>query len=229
MEVLRCCARGGNPQAVDADYLAGVGVVDERLGLASPGHGGPQGRIRCDHGAGGIHRIAALLEDLRARGRRERLAGDRHPVPCVQRRLLGAALRLRCAENDAGAHQRDQRGQRAAHESANACSLRLAFVRSRMTPPDCRGWIWRGAYHMADFRAAHIAMRDGDAAKRALPAEPKNNGNTAAGVPSDVQVDDRQGVLLDELAARLHLIAHERRENIVRGDRVFDLHLQETP
>src|SRR5256885_4085489 len=44
---------------------------------------------------------------------------------------------------------------------------------------------------------------------------------------SDVEVGDRQSVLLDELAARLDLITHEGREDIVGGHRVLDLHLHE--
>src|SRR6266513_731271 len=44
---------------------------------------------------------------------------------------------------------------------------------------------------------------------------------------SDVEVGDRQSVLLDELAARLDLVPHEGREDIVGGHRVLDPHLHE--
>src|SRR5262249_40197798 len=45
---------------------------------------------------------------------------------------------------------------------------------------------------------------------------------------SNVEIGDGERVLLDELAARLDLIAHQRREDIVRRNGVFDLHLHET-
>src|SRR5205807_1447917 len=44
---------------------------------------------------------------------------------------------------------------------------------------------------------------------------------------SDIEIGNREGVLLDELAARLDLISHERHEDIVGGERVLDLHLQQ--
>src|SRR5256885_17088897 len=44
---------------------------------------------------------------------------------------------------------------------------------------------------------------------------------------SDVEIGDRERVLLDEFAARLDLVTHERREDIVCGHRVLDLHLHE--
>src|SRR5437867_10030540 len=44
---------------------------------------------------------------------------------------------------------------------------------------------------------------------------------------SHIQVRDLEGVPLDELAARLHLVAHEDREDPVGLDGVLDLHLQQ--
>src|SRR5437763_7189775 len=44
---------------------------------------------------------------------------------------------------------------------------------------------------------------------------------------SDIEIGDREGVLLDELAARLDLISHERHEDVVGGECVLDLHLQQ--
>ena len=42
-----------------------------------------------------------------------------------------------------------------------------------------------------------------------------------------VQIRNLQRVLLDELAARFHRIAHQRREYIVRGYHILDAHLHE--
>ena len=41
----------------------------------------------------------------------------------------------------------------------------------------------------------------------------------------DVEVDDVAGVVLDELAARLDLVAHQHREDLVGRGRVLDRHL----
>ena len=103
-EELRRGAGGGNAQGVEADHLAGVRIEDERLGLPAPAQHVPHG------GGGGEHRrrrvdgVAAPLEHHRSRGRRERLAGDGHPVPPVQRRLL----RLRAGGAGEAHEQHDQ-------------------------------------------------------------------------------------------------------------------------
>src|SRR5579864_5524591 len=44
---------------------------------------------------------------------------------------------------------------------------------------------------------------------------------------SHIQVCDFQRVLLDELAARFHLVAHERGEHVVGAAGVVDLHFQQ--
>src|SRR5260221_9514076 len=44
---------------------------------------------------------------------------------------------------------------------------------------------------------------------------------------SDVEVRNPQRVGLDELAARLDLVAHERREDLAGADGVLDLHLEQ--
>src|SRR5262245_679788 len=44
---------------------------------------------------------------------------------------------------------------------------------------------------------------------------------------SNVEIRDREGVLLDELTTRLDLITHQRGEDVVGGECVFDLHLHE--
>ena len=83
LEELRRRAGRRHAERVDADDLAGVRVVDQRLRLAAPGQRVPHRGGRGDHGAGRIDRVAALLEDDRAGGGRQRLAGDRHPMrPC---------------------------------------------------------------------------------------------------------------------------------------------------
>src|SRR6266481_2091159 len=46
-------------------------------------------------------------------------------------------------------------------------------------------------------------------------------------IESNIQVDDFQGVFLDEFPPRFHVFAHERRENIFGGDSIFKLHLQQ--
>src|SRR5687767_15101164 len=57
-------------------------------------------------------------------------------------------------------------------------------------------------------------------ARRSLPG-------ADARASSDVEVRDAQRVLLDELAARFDDVAHQRREDLVRGDRVLDADLQQ--
>ncbi len=44
---------------------------------------------------------------------------------------------------------------------------------------------------------------------------------------SDVEIADAQRVLLDEFAARLDHVAHQRREDLIGRDRVLDAHLQQ--
>ena len=55
---------------------------------------------------GGIDGVAALLKHHRAGGRRERLAGDRHPVTTVQRRLLRALRKGNRGEEKKGKEKR---------------------------------------------------------------------------------------------------------------------------
>ena len=101
VEVLRRRAGGCDAECVDCDHLAGVRVVDEGLGLAAPGEGGPRGGDGAEHGAGGVDGVAALLEDAGADARGDGLAGDGHPVAAVERRFLGAALGGGAAEHGA--------------------------------------------------------------------------------------------------------------------------------
>ncbi len=84
-------------EAVDRDHLLRMRIVDERLRLAAPAQRVPHRRGGRDHRAGGVHGVAAALEHHRAGGRGQRLAGDRHPLLPVQRRLLRLRHRLRDA------------------------------------------------------------------------------------------------------------------------------------
>ena len=57
------------------------------------------------------------------------------------------------------------------------------------------------------------------------PANRAANGSVAGfGIvrhASDIQVHDFQRVVLDELAPRLNILAHQCRKNVLGGDRVF--------
>ena len=97
---------GATPSALIAITLLGARIVDQRLRLAAPAERVPHRRGRGEHRAGRVDRVAAALEHHRAGGRRERLAGDRHPVLAVQRRLLGALLRRRDGGGQRGNHVR---------------------------------------------------------------------------------------------------------------------------
>ena len=77
-------------EGVHTGDLAGLRVEHERLGLAAPAQRVPHRGGGPEHGAGGVHGVAALLEHQRAGRGRERLAGDRDPVAAVQHRLGGA-------------------------------------------------------------------------------------------------------------------------------------------
>jgi hypothetical protein len=117
--------RGREAEAVDGDDPAAAGVVDQRLGLAAPGEHVPHRRGRRDHGAGRVHGVAAALEHRRARGGRERLARDGHPVPAVQGRFLGLRERARDRRGDGLAegrfglqHDQARRAQAGAEQCA---------------------------------------------------------------------------------------------------------------
>ena len=86
---------GRHAEPVDRDHLLRARIVDQGLRFAAPVQHVPHRGGRGDHGAGRVDGIAAALEDLRAGRGAERLAGDRHPVLAVQRRLLGPGERPR--------------------------------------------------------------------------------------------------------------------------------------
>src|SRR5437588_10240330 len=127
-------------------------VVDEGLGLPAPGERGPRGRGRGDHGAGGVHRVAAPVEGLRAHGGGDRLAGDVRAVLAVERGLVSAPLRLRPAEYHTRAHHRGHRRPReAAHPGAALLRLLSGSHASLL--------LGRPEEHMADFAATHASRR----------------------------------------------------------------------
>ena len=65
-------------------------------------------RDGAEHGARGVDGVAALLEDHRAGGGAERLAGDGHPVPAVQHRLDRALRRAGEREEHAARRQMNE-------------------------------------------------------------------------------------------------------------------------
>ena len=93
VELRRRPARG-HAKCVDADDLLEPRMVDERLRLTTAAERIPHGARGGEHRRRRVHRVAALLEDHRAGGRGERLAGHRHPVLAVEDRSLG----LLCTE-----------------------------------------------------------------------------------------------------------------------------------
>ncbi len=144
LEELRRRPGRRDAEAVDRDDFSRLRVVDERLRLAAPGEHVPHGRCRREHRAGGVDRVAAALEHARAGGRRERLAGDRHPVRTVQRRLLRLLLRERGSGCERANQDRGGRGpKRMAHTGtpqirsftpsrSSRSSLCVASMRSRL-------------------------------------------------------------------------------------------------
>src|SRR5438445_6601179 len=54
-------------------------------------------------------------------------------------------------------------------------------------------------------------------------------GPSAPVSTSDIQESDVAGVLFDERAARLHLVAHQLREDLVRERRVLDVDADQHP
>ncbi len=75
-------------QGVQADDLAGLGIVDEGLGLAAPAQDVVHGADGPEHGAGRVDGVPALGEDHGPGRGRQRLPGDGHPFPAVEDRLL---------------------------------------------------------------------------------------------------------------------------------------------
>jgi hypothetical protein len=101
-----------------------------------------------------------------------------------------------------------------------------------------RDWtVWPGgvaqeplapAYQRSDLQALRFrrhARGPGFSHIRALPMKPARVRTRPQ--TSDVQIGHRQRVLLDELATRLDLVAHQRREDIVGSNGVLDLHLHQ--
>ena len=117
LEELRRGAGRRGAERVDADDLARVRVVDQRLRLAAPAERVPHRGSCSDHRARGVDRVAALDEHRRAGSRGERLAGDGDPVLPMQRRLDGF-------RGGAGA------GQREGARLSNDCTGRRFHARN---------------------------------------------------------------------------------------------------
>ena len=83
---------GATPSALIADDLAGVRVVDRAPASRRPRTMCPTSSRSRRASRRPHRRRCRPLEDRGAGGRGERLAGDRHPVLAVQRRLLGLLL-----------------------------------------------------------------------------------------------------------------------------------------
>ena len=81
---------GRDAERVDGDDFLGAGIVDQRLRFTAPGEHVPHCGDGRQHGARGIDGVAAFLEDHGTGFGAEWLAGDRNPVPAVERRFLGA-------------------------------------------------------------------------------------------------------------------------------------------
>jgi hypothetical protein len=110
----------GVAERVDADDLAGVRVVDERLRLATPAERVPHRGSCSDHRAGGVDGVAAFDERGGAGSRGERLAGDGDPVLAVERRLDGFGI-------GDGASERKSRGQDCGtDEGVHGATLRVS-------------------------------------------------------------------------------------------------------
>src|SRR6185503_15011811 len=105
LEELRRGARRRGAERIDADDLAGVRVIDERLRLAAPAERVPHRGSCGDHCARGVDCIAAFDEGGGAGGRSERFAGDSDPVLAVQRWFDSFRRGGGACQCESGSHQ----------------------------------------------------------------------------------------------------------------------------
>src|SRR4051812_14739081 len=77
-------------------------------------------------------------------------------------------------------------------------------------------------------RTASTIRSRPDNQREALPAARRLRASSPI-LALNVEIHYRQRVLLNELTSRLDLIAHQRRENIVRRHSVLNPHLHEPP
>ena len=155
-------------QRVDADHLLRLRVVDEGLRLAAPPERVPHGGGGGNHRAGRVDGIALLLEDGRAGRRRERFAGDRHPVAAVQDGL-GRPLRHRARGEHA--EDRDQ-GQQARRSH-------VPVEHAHRSPPQPAGS--RGAVGDIIRQTAGIRDSSFDKARATRVVEGLGHGGSRAG------------------------------------------------
>ena len=146
-------SRRRHAERVDGDDLLGAGIVDQRLRFAAPGEHVPHRGDGRQHGARRIDRVAAFLEDHGAGFGAEWLAGDRDPVPAVERRFLGTLGRKHC-------RQQQERDQQAAMDGHRG--LREEIVR-KLCYPDARG------HRSPHTLGAHSHERDRQLSPAAVP------------------------------------------------------------
>lgn len=61
-----------------------------------------------------------------------------------------------------------------------------------------------------------------------LVMHPAGNGHVGVGHALNIEIEDLKGVFFDEIAARLHLVAHKRGKHQVGRHPVFDVDLEQT-
>ena len=89
LEKLRRGASRGDPEGIDAGDLFRVWIVNQRLRFTAPAQVIVHGADGREHGAGGVHGIAAAFKHAGAGGGAKWFARDRHPVTSVQDRFMG--------------------------------------------------------------------------------------------------------------------------------------------
>ena len=89
-EKFRRCTRRGHSKCVYTNNLSGFRIINQCLCLSAPAQHIPHGTGGCQHGAGCIYGITTPDENHGAGRGCQRLSGDSHPVPAVQRGLLGS-------------------------------------------------------------------------------------------------------------------------------------------
>jgi len=92
LKELGCGSRRCNAKGIDPHHLPRVGIVDEGLGLAPPTQDVPHGGRSGQHGAGRVHCVPPLDEDLGPGRSRHGLPCNGHPVLAVQDRFLGSEV-----------------------------------------------------------------------------------------------------------------------------------------
>src|SRR6185437_11410735 len=107
-------------------------------------------------------------------------------------------------------------------------ALRASRVISALALPSLNFTMMRDVCSAEAGSASAHRTKSSARAKRIIGCIAKRAGATRARMgSSDVEVPDAERVRLDERAARLDLLTHQRGEDVVGADDVLDLHLQE--